>query len=317
MDYLYYLQTLREGSLAFLTPVLTAISEWNLTLSPLIVILFYWCVNKTAGEWMVFNFTASNFLNGIVKLTACVYRPWIKDSRLHLDPGAVESSSGYSFPSGHSAAAASVFGSIAVQYRKKKGVVIFCTVITLLVMFARNWLGAHTLQDVWVSLFLTIGVVLLSRKYASRCQDGSVSDVKQLLIVIGLCVIGALYTALKKYPLDYDAAGNLLVDPVLMQQDTYGAIGLSFGRAIGMFIERRYIGFSSDGTKKQRIVRGVIGAVLFALLYLVVFKKLFLAIFPANPSAYLFCRYFCVVLFATVLYPLCIKKLEPKLFKTK
>lgn len=312
MDFLYYLQTLREGSLGFITPVLTAFSEWNLTLAPLITVLFYWCVNKSQGEWMLFSFSASNFFNGIAKLAACVYRPWIKDPRIHLDPSAVETSTGYSFPSGHTAAAASVYGSAAIWYRKKKRVVIFCSVMILLVMFARNWLGAHTLADVWASFAITIVIVLVSRQYADRCQDGSISDVKQLIAVTVLCVLGALYTSLKKYPLDYAADGSLLVDPILMQQDTYGAIGLSFGRALGMFIERRYIRFSADGSKKLKIIRGVFGTIFFALVYLVLFKKLFIGL---HPSAYLFCRYFCSTIAATIVFPLYIKYIEPKVFK--
>jgi hypothetical protein len=44
--------------------------------------LLYWCLNKRFGLFAFAGYTAGLALNALVKLTACVYCPWIRDSRV-------------------------------------------------------------------------------------------------------------------------------------------------------------------------------------------------------------------------------------------
>lgn len=75
-----------------------AISFWPFA----IFCIVYWAVNKKTGTWILLNFAGANLLNGFLKLTACVYRPWIKDARIIPAGDAITTATGYSFPSGHS-----------------------------------------------------------------------------------------------------------------------------------------------------------------------------------------------------------------------
>ena len=54
-------------------------------------------------------------VNGLLKVAACVYRPWIRDPRVVPNEKALAEATGYSFPSGHSMNAAAVYGGGAIR----------------------------------------------------------------------------------------------------------------------------------------------------------------------------------------------------------
>ena len=66
------------------------------------------------------------------------------------------------------------------------------------------------------------------------------------VLVGGIAVLIAylLYVSFKPYPMDYNADGQLIVEPKKMITDCYYAAGLAFGVLTGWFVERRWIGFS-------------------------------------------------------------------------
>ncbi|MBO5535524.1 MAG: phosphatase PAP2 family protein [Clostridia bacterium] len=85
-----------------------------------------------------------------------------------LDQGCADSarrrldsySPGYSYPSGHSVTAATLYGSMAVCARKMmRWISVLCVILILLTGFSRNYLGVHTPQDVLVGL--TEGALML------------------------------------------------------------------------------------------------------------------------------------------------------------
>lgn len=72
---------------------------------------------------------------------------------------------------------------------------------------------------------------------------------------VALCVILILYAALKGYPVDYDDAGKVIVDPQKMSVDAFKNAGMGLGFIIGWFLERRFIKFSVEGKRYMRIIR--------------------------------------------------------------
>ena len=65
--------------------------------------------------------------------------------------------------------------------------------------------------------------------------------------------------------MDYDAAGNLLVDPAKMMNDCYKACGAFMGLMIGSYIERHYIHFEiPEGTKNLPMLVCVGAALAFS-----------------------------------------------------
>ena len=115
------------------------------------VAIIYWSLNKSAGIKIAMGYSCAYSINQTIKNIACVPRPWILDSRLKVDSLAEGGATGYSFPSGHTVTAASVFGGVAAWQKKRPFIVVLMAIFTLLVAFSRNWLGCHTLKDVIVT----------------------------------------------------------------------------------------------------------------------------------------------------------------------
>ncbi|MBO4779564.1 MAG: hypothetical protein J5497_02885, partial [Selenomonadaceae bacterium] len=117
LDYLIFLQSVRldwGGELFF--KLTSAIVTSPLTAA--IPAILFWCINKNAGLFILFNATCGRALNELIKGTLCVYRPWIKDAALIPSAEAMEKASSFSFPSGHTQFVTAVYGGFAFFYRK-------------------------------------------------------------------------------------------------------------------------------------------------------------------------------------------------------
>ena len=203
-EYLLFLQNLRAEAPNFINSLLLFISEFAAgSLPVVIIVVFYWCIDKRTGQRMGLCFAGATMVTQLIKNIACVYRPWKQDARLQIAPEAAPTATGYSFPSGHATLAASFYGNIAAYLKKySKWWMLPCVLLTLLTAFARNWLGAHTPQDVLVGMMIALVVLLLS-KYLLNWADGG-KNRDWLLATIGIILSAAMliYTSVKPYPLD-------------------------------------------------------------------------------------------------------------------
>ena len=273
MDFLLFLQNFRESSNGLFTAFFqkaTFFGELNTVLVLLAIV--YWCIDKETGRFLMTGWCWNRLLNGFLKITACIYRPWISDPRIVPDASAVSTATGYSFPSGHATNAGSFFGGIAI---KKKGEVktslrVLCIIIVLCNVFSRLYLGVHTPLDVFVGLGASVAVMFLCRIVLDRTKDKKNADivVAAICVVIGIAI--AIYASVKSYPVDYDAEGKLLVDGHKMAADSFKGVGWNLGFFIGAIIERRYVHFTSDGTMQERAVRLVGGLLGFYIVNLIV-----------------------------------------------
>lgn len=116
IEFLLLLQNFRNGIGSIFTAFLSKMSlieEMEVVL--LIIALIYWCVSKSYGTYFLMGRSGNRVVNGLLKVTACVYRPWIRDPRIVPDSDALAVATGYSFPSGHSMNAASLYGGGAIR----------------------------------------------------------------------------------------------------------------------------------------------------------------------------------------------------------
>ena len=266
ISYLLWLQQVRHH----LGPVaeqlfmgISAIPESPFTI--LIPAFLYWCVDKRAGLFLMFNFSAGRTLNQLVKNTVCCYRPWIRDARIIPARDALPGASGYSFPSGHTQITAAIYGGLGWIYRKKYIVLAVLGVfLPVLVAFSRNYLGVHTPQDVVMSLGESILVLCFSVYFFKWVENRQDRAGVLLLAGLSLTALFIIYVTFKPYPLDYQG-GILLVDPLDMQVDCYDAAGYLSALMIGWFAEKRYIRYTTDCSKKVRLLRMLIGFICLEL----------------------------------------------------
>ena len=309
MNYLYALQNFRESAPHFITVIIFALSEASLYLVPVILALIYWIYDKKLGYRLFFGMAGANFAVNTTKVFACIYRPWVSDPRLHVDPIAAKNATGYSFPSAHVAMATSGFGSIAMLKRRNKAIAIICVSLIVITAFGRNFLGAHTLNDVVAAFLIAVVAMYLIRLVTVYAEKHPDKAVPIALLGLLLCVIAAIVVEFKDYPIDYDAAGNILADPEAMIEDAYACIGLLAGALLGFIIESKFIDFSVETDKKGRICRAVFGTLSFALYYTVISKKICYLL----PLAFgKLMRQGTSALFITVLVPLAIKLIQKK-----
>ena len=248
-------------------------------------------------------------INQFLKVLFRIPRPWVLDEDFTIVESAREQATGYSFPSGHTQNATSLFGAVAM-FSKKNWIKIACVAALVLVGFSRMYLGVHTPLDVGVSLLigavLVLGLYPLMKKY----QD---NNLFMTIIFSGMILLGVasfLFMALYKFPSD--------VDMVNIESGIYNSaklIGSSVALLVSYFIEKKYVKFETKGNVLAQIIKVAIG---FALI-LAIKSGL------SSPLAFLFgktlgggIRYFLIITFAVVIWPMAFKfinKITNKLLK--
>ena len=206
-------------------------------------------IDKRSGLYTIASYHASVSINAVVKLTFCVYRPWIRDSRVPPAGDAITTATGYSFPSGHTTTAALIYGRLAVStWKKLRWISVLCFICLGLTAFSRNYLGVHTPQDVLVGL--AIGTAVLFGMSALFRFLTAHQEKENLLLITGaaFCIAALIYITLKPYPMDY-VDSKLLVDPERMNKDRYGDIGMLLALCGARFIEKTWIKYKPTGTK--------------------------------------------------------------------
>ena len=241
IQYLVWLQDLRAALGDNLNEVFNGISKFAVVIMPLLPFLIYWAVDKKWGYRFLATIWCGEVINGIVKLSVCAYRPWIRSDAVNPAGDSKVAATGYSFPSGHTMCATATYGTVFVWQRKKtRWLAVLCAVMILLTMFSRNFLGVHTPQDVIVGFLETALIIFLMGKLFAW-MDGNDTRIN-IMLATGLLLIAAtlVYIQVKSYPMDY-VDGKLLVDPQAMMNDTFKGCGCLLGLIIGCFIERRWI----------------------------------------------------------------------------
>ena len=265
IDFLLMLQHFRERTGAAVTPFMEAVSLFAVSGLVLIPVFIYWCTDKRTGLYILSSYALSSALNVVIKLTACVYRPWIRDSRIIPAGSSVSTATGYSFPSGHTVNAASVYGCLTMSVQKKrKPVSAILIFLILLTAFSRCYLGVHAPQDILAAILLGFAVIFGMSKLFEYLSGAPEKENAVLAGGIVFCVAALVYITLKPYPADI-ADGELLVDPKDMMKDGFGCIGRLAALCTGRYAEKKWIGYSPSLSRKTAVL-SMVGAVMILLM---------------------------------------------------
>lgn len=274
ISYLLFLQNFRTSIADAWTPFMEWMSLFSITYLVLIPIFIYWCVNKRQGLYTLASFYLCVATNAVIKLTACVYRPWIRDPRIIPAGDAIATAGGYSFPSGHTTTATPLYGGLAIGFWKNKytkWLSILCIVALLITGFSRNYLGVHTPQDVIVGMSLGIFVLWIVARAFAYLQAHPEKENKFLLIGFLAGLVALIYINYKPYPLDY-VNGKLLVDPHHMTKDAFMDLGAWMTFCAARYVEKRWVNFSVTGLHLKGLLLGLVGLLGAALMVAFVSK---------------------------------------------
>ena len=259
ITYLLWLQDFRLSINDALTPFVNQLSFFAISYIVLFPVFVYWCLDKKKGLFILYAWKLSQTFNAILKLTACIYRPWIKDARIIPANNAIVTATGYSFPSGHTMMCTPIYGGLAA-ITKNKAVKYFLVCMILLTMLSRNYLGVHTPQDVLVGFVFGLFALWIAQKAFAYLDKHPEKDVLFMVFAV-LAGVGTLvYVSYKPYPLDY-VDGKLLVDPSRMTIDSWGDAGGFAVFGILWYIESRFIKFEPAGWNFKGILICVIGLI--------------------------------------------------------
>ena len=304
IEYLLMLQRFRESINEALTPFMEQISLFAVTYLIMIPVFLYWVIDKRKGLYTLVSYYLCCGINAVVKLTACVYRPWIRDARVLPAGDAISTATGYSFPSGHSATAGPIYGGLAVvSWSKRKLVSSLFVLLLLITGFSRNYLGVHAPQDVAVGLLEGVAALLAAMKLFSYLEKHPEKENLFLILSFVFGWIGIAYITFKPYPMDY-VDGTLLVDPQKMMNDGYGEICLLIAFPVARFIEKTWIRFEPAGLKSPRALVGAVG--LVPLYLMINYLKDPLDELMGSHWGH-FTKTFIIVLYCVALWPLVIR----------
>ena len=307
IQYLLLLQELRNATGGIFNEFFNALSKFAVDVLPFLPFVIFWGVDKKWGYFFLTTHWTGELLNGVIKLTVCAYRPWIRSDLIEPAGDSKVAATGYSFPSGHTRTATTIYGDVFVwQKNKRKWLAICCAVLILLTGFSRNFLGVHTPQDVLVAFIESVFIIYVVSRVSKKVEgDEKLLDI---LTVVGVvAVIAALaYIQLKHYPLDYTSDGTLLVDPQKMMNDCFKACGSFLGLMVGSYVDRHYIHYEIPFGSKNLPVLVCVGAAIT-----MAWKDLFA---PATIVLAFgghwgnFIARFLMLIFAMVVWPLVIRK---------
>lgn len=304
MDFLHFLADLRNPVLDAFFSVITHLGEETFFI--VFGLIFFWCVNKKEGYYMLSIGFIGTILNQFLKLWFRIPRPWVKDPAFKPIESAIGEATGYSFPSGHTQSSVGVFGGLA-RWNKNKVFRIICIIICILVPFSRLYLGVHTLLDVGVSV--AIALILIFTLYPiihKACEKPNVMRV--LLGSMVLLSAGYLFFVLfYNFPLDVDVE-NLNSGT----KNAYKMLGCTLGIFISHEIDIRFINFDTKGCLLSQILKLVIGVIPLLLIKegLRVPLSLLFDGYLADGV-----RYFLIVLFAGCVWPVTFKWFSKLEFK--
>ncbi len=307
MEFLYFLESIRNPVLDFIVALITELGSEAVFLG--IALFVFWCTDKKAGYYLLITGFIGITLNQFLKLAFRIERPWVKDPNFTIVESARAEATGYSFPSGHTQNVTGVFGSIARFFHKKKAVVISCISVIVLVALSRMYLGVHTPLDVSVSLIVgTVLVFLLYPLVVKAFENEKVMySVMAGVIVLGIAFV--CYTEFFPFPADIDKTNYL--EGV---KNSYSLLGAVLAFPVIYIVDKKYIKFETDACLWAQIVKLAVGAGLALAI-----KALLKAPLNALLGAYGVSnavRYFAVVIFAGIVWPLTFKYFPKSKVKT-
>ena len=201
MEFLRALERIRTPFGNAVMQFITAFGEESLFI--LIALAFFWCIDKKRGYFLLFTGFAGIAANQILKMIFRVPRPWVLDPDFSIVESAREQATGYSFPSGHTQVASTLYGGIA-RSSKNRWTVAGGILLALLVGFSRMYLGVHTPKDVLVSLAIGAALVLLLFPIVDRCLDRPAVMLSILGIMVVVCVCNLIFLNTYPFPTQSD-----------------------------------------------------------------------------------------------------------------
>lgn len=196
--------------------------------------LLFWGFDKEKGKRVGFAIILTQIMCGLIKNIFCRLRPWLCCDDIKL----LRDIDGFSFPSGHSANAATVFPGVAYEYKGRKWLTVIAVSLPLLVMLSRCYLGAHWPTDVIAGLCLGLFDIFIVELVSRKTGNFYVLP----FIVLIIAAAGFFYCR---------------------TDDFFKAYGMLVGMLAGVWFEDKYVNFKNTGKVWAVLLRTLGGVLVF------------------------------------------------------
>lgn len=296
MKFLYLLEKIRNPVFDFFFSLITHIGEETVFL--VIAILFFWCINKREGYYILITGLVGTLVNQFLKLVCKVRRPWVKDPSFTIVESAKEQATGYSFPSGHTQNVAGTFGAIGA-YCSKKWIRISAIVVIVLVSFSRMYLGVHTPWDVLASL--GIAAVLIFGLYPLFKNEERFNKAMPYIVAVSF-ILSFAFIMYVLYAPGYTFSD---VNYKSAMKNAYTLFGCTLGLVAVYTFDRLYINFDTKAPWYAQVIKLALG--LCGVIGIKVGLSSPLTALFGNEYTARAARYAFIVIFAGILWPLTFK----------
>jgi len=294
MSFLYLLESIRNP---FLNVLLSALTWLGSELAFMVLALvLYWCLDKRRGMLVLAVGFGGTIISEFMKLAFRIPRPWLKDPNFTIVESARSEAAGYSFPSGHTQTAVSCYGSLGCLAGKRRQKLL-CAALIVITGFSRMYLGVHTPADVAVGLL--IGLLMLAlivplfRRYGQR--DGFLYGLLGVMLVLSIAYV--IYMECHSWPAD--------IDPDNLQsgvKNGWSLTGACAAMLLSVWLDKRFLHFKTEAPLPGQILKVALGLAL-SVAVKTVLKQPLLTLFGGSNASHCL-RYFLLVLFAAVVWPL-------------
>lgn len=297
MELLYWLESIRTPIGDTFFSLITHFGEETLFI--IAGLLFFWCIDKMEGYFLLSVGLSGTVINQFLKLWFRIPRPWVKDPNFTIVESARAEATGYSFPSGHTQSSVGIFGGLA-RWNKTlwlRGISIaFCVLVPL----SRLYLGVHTPLDVGVSIVIALALVFGLYPLIRNAQNSSKT---MRLLLASMTVLAVAYVLFIEF---YPFAD---VDPTNFAsgaKNAYTMLGCMLGVWVTYEVDSRYTNFETKAVWWAQLLKLLLG---FALI-MGIRAGLKTPLYTLTGGHYFAdgIRYFIMVLFAGCIWPLSFRR---------
>lgn len=294
MSLLYFLEDLRTPLGDAFFSLITHLGEETLFI--IFGLLFFWCINKMEGYYLLTVGLTGTVVNQFLKLIYRVPRPWVRDPDFTIVESARAQATGYSFPSGHTQSAVGIFAAIG-RWHRGWVLRVICVVLCVLVPLSRMYLGVHTPADVGVSVLVALALVFGFYPIIRKAVEKPSAMRVLLGGMVAVTLVFMAFVSLYQFPADVDI-DNLAHGT----KNAYTMLGCILAIWLTYEVDGRFIRFDTKAVWWAQIIKLVVG---FALL-LAIKSGLKAPLSALMGGSYMAdgLRYFLMTAFAGCVWPL-------------